>query len=206
VGACTSPHPPHLSLHPAQPRPPPLGRAAFAHNACALMFTVHSCYHEQNSVYKAADACPRQTGRTGGCMVEHGMTRDRPHREHVFSAILSAGNGVPCGECVCPCSVGAGVCAECGFTTAFRSRRHGTLSLPLPRQGVRDRPPPDRAAPTSLETKGALRAVCTVPREVEFSDRCQTPCSEGVQPGRLRRSRTRVWVAKMIRYRCSPAP
>lgn len=42
--------------------------------------------------------------------------------------------------------------------------------------------------------------------EVKFLDRRRTNCSEGVLQVRVRRSRMRVWGAKMIRHRRSPAP
>ena len=52
----------------------------------------------------------------------------------------------------------------------------------------------------------AREAVCTVSREVEFSDRCKTNRGEGVRQARFGQSRTRVWGSKMIRYRRSPIP
>jgi len=45
----------------------------------------------------------------------------------------------------------------------------------------------------------------TAAPEVKFLDRCKTHGSEGVLQGCVRRSRMRVWGAKMIRHRRSPA-
>jgi len=57
------------------------------------------------------------------------------------------------------------------------------------------------SAVSGSESRGAFWALCTVPREVEFLDRCKTDRSESAGPVRLRQSRTRVWGSKMIRYR-----
>lgn len=47
-----------------------------------------------------------------------------------------------------------------------------------------------------------VRAIATP--EVKFLDRCKSNRSEGVMQVHVRRSRMRVWVAKMIRHRRSP--
>jgi len=52
---------------------------------------------------------------------------------------------------------------------------------------------------------GPFRVKGTAAPEVKFLDRCKTRGSEGVLQGRVRRSRMRVWGAKMIRHRRSPA-
>jgi len=52
---------------------------------------------------------------------------------------------------------------------------------------------------------GPFRVKGTATPEVKFLDRCKTHCSEGVLQGCVRRSRMRVWGAKMIRHRRSPA-
>jgi len=52
---------------------------------------------------------------------------------------------------------------------------------------------------------GPFRVKGTATPEVKFLDRCKTPGSEGVLQGCVRRSRMRVWGAKMIRHRRSPA-
>jgi len=53
---------------------------------------------------------------------------------------------------------------------------------------------------------GLLRAVHTVGRGVKSLDPHEMNGSEGVQQAYDRRSRTRVWGSKMIRYRRSPLP
>lgn len=50
-----------------------------------------------------------------------------------------------------------------------------------------------------------IRVKDTAALEVKFLDRCQVHSSEGVLPACVRRSRMRVWGAKMIRHRRSPA-
>lgn len=56
------------------------------------------------------------------------------------------------------------------------------------------------------ETMGPIGAKGIAAPEVKFLDRRRTNCSEGVLQVRVRRSRMRVWGAKMIRHRRSPAP
>ena len=75
----------------------------------------------------------------------------------------------------------------------------GRRSLPSrvglgPAQGAMHRP----------ETMGAIGVKDIATPEVKFLDRCQINCSEGVLQVRVRRSRMRVWGAKMIRHRRSP--
>jgi hypothetical protein len=53
---------------------------------------------------------------------------------------------------------------------------------------------------------GAFGVMGIETLEVKFLDRFGISCSEGVLQGHVRRSRTRVWGAKMIRYRRSPLP
>jgi len=53
---------------------------------------------------------------------------------------------------------------------------------------------------------GSLRVKDITAPEVKFLDRCEINCSEGVLQVRVRRSRMRVWGAKMIRHRRSPTP
>ena len=66
--------------------------------------------------------------------------------------------------------------------------------------------------PTGLalisESMGTFDSTGNIPREVKFLDRSVASCGEGVFYQRVLvcRSRTRVWGAKMIRYRCSPKP
>ena len=54
------------------------------------------------------------------------------------------------------------------------------------------------------ETRGPFGVTDTATPEVKFLDRCLINCSEGVLQACVRRSRTRVWGAKMIRHRRSP--
>jgi len=56
------------------------------------------------------------------------------------------------------------------------------------------------------ETMGSLRVKDITAPEVKFLDRCEINSSEGVLQVRVRRSRMRVWGAKMIRHRRSPTP
>lgn len=52
--------------------------------------------------------------------------------------------------------------------------------------------------------RGLLGVKGIAAPEVKFLDRCQTNCSEGALHVPVRRSRMRVWGAKMIRHRRSP--
>ncbi len=54
------------------------------------------------------------------------------------------------------------------------------------------------------KTMGLLRVEGIATPEVKFLDRCTTNCSEGVLQVHVRRSRMKVWGAKMIRHRRSP--
>ena len=56
--------------------------------------------------------------------------------------------------------------------------------------------------PTSM--RGLLGVKDIAAPEVKFLDRCKINCSEGVLHLPVRRSRMRVWGAKMIRHRRSP--
>jgi len=49
-----------------------------------------------------------------------------------------------------------------------------------------------------------FEAVCIKALVVKYLDRFGTSGGEGVLPVYLRQSRTKVWGAKTIRYRCSP--
>ena len=51
---------------------------------------------------------------------------------------------------------------------------------------------------------GHLRVKDTAALEVKFLDRCMINSSEGALQVLVRRSRMRVWGAKMIRHRRSP--
>ena len=53
-------------------------------------------------------------------------------------------------------------------------------------------------------TMGLLGVKDMAAPEVKFLDRCQINCSEGALQVHVRRSRMRVWGAKMIRHRRSP--
>jgi len=53
-------------------------------------------------------------------------------------------------------------------------------------------------------TMGQLGVKDTAAPEVKFLDRCKINCSEGALQVLVRRSRMRVWGAKMIRHRRSP--
>jgi len=69
--------------------------AAFARTACALMATVRRGYHEESSVFQAA-GCASPVDATG-CMVQRGMTRDRPLRR--FASFLPC-DGASRGEAI----------------------------------------------------------------------------------------------------------
>jgi hypothetical protein len=53
-------------------------------------------------------------------------------------------------------------------------------------------------------TMGLLGVKDITAPEVKFLDRCKINCSEGALQVHVRRSRMRVWGAKMIRHRRSP--
>ena len=65
---------------------------------------------------------------------------------------------------------------------------------------------PRAAGARRSASTGLLRVKDTAAPEVKFLDRCKINCSEGALHVRVRRSRMRVWGAKMIRHRRSPPP
>ncbi len=109
-------------------------------------------------------------------MAERGMTRDRPRGPRSAS---STGVSDP--------------------SWAMRGDPARAGGLPPRQDAARDR----RHRTGTRRARGAVR---TVPREVEFLDRCKTNWGESARHACLRQSRTRVWGSKMIRYRRSPYP
>jgi len=113
-----------------------------------------------------------------GWMPVHGMAKHRPD----VAVRCCAGLGAQSGE------LGASrASAQCGIP--FRGSCH------LLGFGVDWYPP---------SMRGLLGVKDTAAPEVKFLDRCMINCSEGVLHLHVRRSRMRVWGAKMIRHRRSP--
>lgn len=65
--------------------------------------------------------------------------------------------------------------------------------------------PPGGFSTYRTDTMGPFGVDDIEAPEVKFLDRCEINCSEGALQVRVRRSRMRVWGAKMIRHRRSPA-
>lgn len=113
-----------------------------------------------------------------GWMPVHGMAKHRPD----VAVRCCAGLGAQSGE------LGAHrTSAQCGIP--FSGPCH-LLGL-----GVDAYPP---------SVRGLLGVKDIAAPEVKFLDRCKINCSEGVLHLPVRRSRMRVWGAKMIRHRRSP--
>lgn len=66
--------------------------------------------------------------------------------------------------------------------------------------------PPGGSSTDRTDTMGPFGVDDIEAPEVKFLDRCEIDSSEGALQVRVRRSRMRVWGAKMIRHRRSPAP
>jgi len=106
-------------------------------------------------------------------------------------------------ERACPCF--AGLCAHCG--------QRGAAPLPGPpgalrlRTVTRVRRGPGLGGRRRAEARGPFGVLDIETPEVKFLDRSSMGCGGGVVWLMcVRRSRTRVWGAKMIRYRRSPWP
>ena len=114
-----------------------------------------------------------------GWMPVHGMAKHRPD----VAVRCCAGLGAQPGELGAHRPAGPARHTHSVVTAASRDR------------GVDAYPP---------SVRGLLGVKDIAAPEVKFLDRCKINCSEGVLHLPVRRSRMRVWGAKMIRHRRSP--